>query len=165
MNIKGVEDGDSGNDEPAEIFYNGFQRPVQDVPLDAREQAAPSQDLARRIQLLSELSAIRSEPFDDDSDYFQELPPEGLLYFIIYTFIILVYIIMFIILSYLTVLLTVFSYLDDFSLWCVSKVCTRWNQLLRSHIPQTWRRFVVNCWPLYQPLKPVDDWLSVSSAL
>ncbi|XP_026812526.1 uncharacterized protein LOC113553411 [Rhopalosiphum maidis] len=138
-NTMGVEDGDSGNDEPADIFYNGFQRPVQDVPLDAREQAAPSQDLARRIQLLSELSALRTQPFDDDSDYFQELPPE--------------------------VLLTVFSYLDDFSLWCVSKVCTRWNQLLRSHIPQTWRRFVVNCWPLYQPLKPVDDWLSVSSAL
>lgn len=63
------------------------------------------------------------------------------------------------------VLLTVFSYLDDFSLWCVSKVCTRWDQLLRSHIPQTWCRFVSNCWPLYDPLKPIDDWHSVSSEL
>jgi len=83
LNIKGVEDGDSGNDEPADIFYNGFQRPVQDVPLDAREQAAPSQDLARRLQLLSEPSGLHSQPFDDDSDYFQELPPEGI-FFIVY---------------------------------------------------------------------------------
>lgn len=82
MNIKGVEDGDSGNDEPADIFYNGFQRPIQDVPLDAREQAAPSQDLARRLQLLSESSGLHSQPFDDDSDYFQELPPEGIFFIV-----------------------------------------------------------------------------------
>lgn len=61
--------------------------------------------------------------------------------------------------------MTVFSYLDDFSLWCVSKVCTRWEQLLRSHIPQTWRRLVDSCWPLYEPLRPVDDWHFAISAL
>lgn len=49
------------------------------MPLDAPgDQAAPSQDLARRLQLLSELSAPRPQPFDGDSDYFQELPPEGM---------------------------------------------------------------------------------------
>lgn len=64
------------------------------------------------------------------------------------------------------VLLTVFSYLDDFSLWCVSKVCTRWEQLLRSHIPQsTWGRLAVECWPLYEPLKPIYDMHYVSSAM
>ncbi|XP_025424331.1 uncharacterized protein LOC112693454 isoform X2 [Sipha flava] len=139
-NTMGVEDGDSGNDEPADTFYNGFQRPVQDIPLDAQIiRVGPSQDLARRLQLLSEMSAPQPQPLDGDSDYFQELPPE--------------------------VLLTVFSYLDDFSLWCVSKVCTRWEQLLRSHIPQTWRRLVDSCWPLYEPLKPVDDWHFAISAL
>ncbi|XP_050542525.1 uncharacterized protein LOC126906200 [Daktulosphaira vitifoliae] len=139
-NTMGIEDGDSGNDEPADTFYNGHQRPIQDISLDVSGNlaAAPSQDLARRLQLLSEMSAIR--PFDGDSDYFQELPPE--------------------------VLLTVFSYLDDFSLWCVSKVCTRWDQLLRSHIPQTtWCRLVDKCWPLFKPLKNVDDWHFICSSL
>lgn len=74
--VQGVEDGDSGNDEPADSFYNGFQRPVQDVP--PGDQAAPSQDLARRLQLLSQMSAPRSPPFDNDSVHFQELPPEGM---------------------------------------------------------------------------------------
>lgn len=63
-------------------------------------------------------------------------------------------------------LLTVFSYLDEFSLWCVSKVCTRWDQLLRSHTPQTtWRKLAQKCWPLYEPLIQVDDWHSDTSAM
>lgn len=72
---KGVEDGDSGNDEPADSFYNGFQRPVQDVPGD---QVAPSQDLARRLQLLSEMPVLQTQTFDIDSDHIQQLPPEGM---------------------------------------------------------------------------------------
>lgn len=156
--IKGVEDGDSGNDEPADSFYNGFQRPVQDVPGD---QVAPSQDLARRLQLLSEMPALRTQHFDGDSDHFQELPPEGMYFQYFFLMKIVLICIMFV-----TVLLTVFSYLDDFSLWCVSKVCTRWDQLLRSHIPQTrWRRLTLTCWPLYDPLKPVDDFHLVNTAM
>jgi len=69
-------------------------------------------------------------------------------------------------LLFVIVLLTVFSYLDEFSLWCVSKVCTRWDQLLRSHTPQTtWRKLAQKCWPLYEPLKQVDDWHSDTSAM
>jgi len=41
------------------------------------DEHAPSKDLARRLQLLSEVSVSRSQHFDGDSDYFQELPPEG----------------------------------------------------------------------------------------
>lgn len=78
MDIKGVEDGDSGNDEPADTFYNGLPRPIQDIPLDVQSnQVGPSQDLARRLQLLSEISTPQPQPLDGDSDYFQELPPEG----------------------------------------------------------------------------------------
>lgn len=79
MNIKGVEDGDSGNDEPADTYYNGFPRAVQDVSHDALSiRDGPSQDLVRRLQLLSEMSAPQPQPLDGDSDYFQELPPEGM---------------------------------------------------------------------------------------
>jgi len=106
--IKGVEDGDSGNDEPADTFYNGFQRPVQDVPGD---QAAPSQDLARRLQLLSEMSAPRPQPFDGDSDYFQELPPEGMCLLLLFK--ILIIILMFIWKIMVTILLTYFFFLHS----------------------------------------------------
>lgn len=161
FNIKGVEDGDSGNDEPADPFYNGF-RPIQDVLLDpSGGRVAPSQDLARRLQLLSEMAVPRPQSFDSDSDHFQELPPEGMCLLPS-----VVLIITFIYYYFCLVLLTVFSYLDDFSLWCVSKVCTRWDQLLRSHIPQTtWHRLVDNCWPLYLPFKTIEDWHFVCSEL
>lgn len=71
--IKGVEDGDSGNDEPADTLYN--LRTLQDIYVPG-VQRAPSQDLARQLQLLSEMPL--PQPSNGDNDYFQDLPPEGM---------------------------------------------------------------------------------------
>lgn len=60
----------------------------------------------------------------------------------------------------------IFSYLDDLSLWCISKVCMGWNQLVLSYVPQTtWCRLVYMCWPMFKPLRDIDDWHFAYSSL
>jgi hypothetical protein len=68
--------------------------------------------------------------------------------------------------SFVTVLLTVFSYLDDMSLWSVGNVCKRWRHLLRSHVAaEQWRIYTMQRWPLFKPLCSVQDWFKVYTEL
>lgn len=64
------------------------------------------------------------------------------------------------------VLLAVFSYLDDYSLWNVANVCQRWRTLIMYEVPlQKWEDLTIRRFPLYKPLLIVDDWFQTYTAL
>jgi hypothetical protein len=64
------------------------------------------------------------------------------------------------------VLMLVFSFLDDISLYSVGNVCRRWHQLLISQTTSAqWQTYTRRRWPLYRPLCPATDWFTVYSSL
>ncbi|XP_023715843.1 uncharacterized protein LOC111868948 [Cryptotermes secundus] len=63
-------------------------------------------------------------------------------------------------------LLAVFSYLDDVSLWIVGNVCKRWRHLLHTHVAgEQWRNYTMQRWPLFKPLCAVQDWFKIYTEL
>ena len=64
------------------------------------------------------------------------------------------------------VLMLIFSFLDDISLYAVGNVCRRWHQLLVSQTTsEQWKTYTRRRWPLYKPLCPVSDWFAIYSFL
>lgn len=64
---------------------------------------------------------------------------------------------------YSTVLLKIFSYLDDISLCNVSEVCKQWRKILETHIPQSmWKKYTKERWPLFQHVGYVSNWFQVN---
>eukprot|EP00096_Caligus_rogercresseyi_P000924 TRINITY_DN11490_c0_g1_i1.p1 TRINITY_DN11490_c0_g1~~TRINITY_DN11490_c0_g1_i1.p1 ORF type:complete len:375 (-),score=79.25 TRINITY_DN11490_c0_g1_i1:56-1180(-) len=64
------------------------------------------------------------------------------------------------------VLILIFSYLDDISLYAVGNVSHRWNSLLLSHTSsRQWHSFTQSRWPLFTPLAAITDWYSLYAAL
>ena len=64
------------------------------------------------------------------------------------------------------VLMLIFSFLDDITLYAVGNVCRRWHQLLVSQTTsEQWQIYTRRRWPLYRPLCPVKDWFSIYSSL
>ncbi|KAL1110467.1 hypothetical protein AAG570_007995 [Ranatra chinensis] len=64
------------------------------------------------------------------------------------------------------VLLVVFSYLDDMSLWSVGNVCKRWHHLLKSHMSDhIWRVYTQLRFPIYKPFFTVKSWFKVYTRL
>lgn len=64
------------------------------------------------------------------------------------------------------VLLTIFSYLDDLSIWSAMNVCRRWFGLLSTHLTSAqWQQYVTLRWPLYKPVCYVADWYKVYDQL
>ena len=64
------------------------------------------------------------------------------------------------------VLMHIFSFLDDISLYAVGNVCRRWHQLLVSQTTsEQWKTYTRRRWPLYKPLCPVSDWFAIYSHL
>lgn len=138
-----TDDGDSGNDEPTDLYYGLDRRLSQHQPVvPARPQPAPAptpprlESLAQRLELLSS----PRQPDDIIPGVMECLPPE--------------------------VLLVVFSYLDDISLWSVGNVCKRWCHLVRTHVAsEQWRTYTVQRWPLFKPLCAVTDWFRTYTQL
>lgn len=63
---------------------------------------------------------------------------------------------------FVAVLLSIFSYLDDISLWNASEVCRRWRKILEAHTPQTmWQKYLKERWPLYDSLVQKPNWFHV----
>lgn len=61
------------------------------------------------------------------------------------------------------VLLTIFSHLDDISLWNVSEVCKQWKTILETHTSQNmWKRYTKERWPLLQQMTALPNWFNVS---
>lgn len=61
------------------------------------------------------------------------------------------------------ILIKIFSYLDDLSLWTVSEVCVKWKKVLELNTPQAmWRRYTKERFPLFQQISTVTNWFQVS---
>ncbi|XP_051171238.1 uncharacterized protein LOC127288057 [Leptopilina boulardi] len=105
------------------------------------EVAGPSRpkNLSERLEILTNHKHIEHEPVSEPG-VIERLPPE--------------------------VLLTIFSYLDDLSLWSAMNVCRRWCGLLSTHLTSTqWQQYVKLRWPLYKPVSSVADWYKVYDLL
>ncbi|GAB0095921.1 Ubiquitin-conjugating enzyme E2 [Sergentomyia squamirostris] len=64
------------------------------------------------------------------------------------------------------VLLKIFSYLDDISLWNASEVCLQWKRIIETHTSQTmWKKYTRERWPLLQQIATVPNWFEMYSAL
>lgn len=64
------------------------------------------------------------------------------------------------------ILLKIFSYLDDLSLWTVSEVCRKWNTILSRNTPQVfWKRYSKERFPLFQQISFVSNWMEMYCAL
>ena len=64
------------------------------------------------------------------------------------------------------VLLGVFRYLDDISLWTAGNVCSRWRQILDAETSQDrWSRFIQLRWPLFNAQYRVKCWKTIYTKL
>nr|ACO12872.1 Ubiquitin-conjugating enzyme E2-17 kDa [Lepeophtheirus salmonis] len=63
------------------------------------------------------------------------------------------------------VLIVIFSYLDDISLYAVGNVSHRWNSLLSRISSEKWQVYTQRRWPLFVPFASIQDWYAVYSAL
>lgn len=60
------------------------------------------------------------------------------------------------------ILLKIFSYLDDISLWVSSEVCKKWKIILARYIPQAyWMLRIKERFPLFQQITAVSNWMDV----
>lgn len=92
-------------------------------------------NLSERLEILSNHKHIEHEPINEPG-LVERLPPE--------------------------VLLAIFSYLDDISLWLAANVCRRWCGLVSTHVTQSqWEQHVKLRWPLYKPIGCIKDWYKV----
>uniref|UniRef100_A0A1B6LGA5 E2 ubiquitin-conjugating enzyme n=2 Tax=Graphocephala atropunctata TaxID=36148 RepID=A0A1B6LGA5_9HEMI len=135
-----TDDGDSGNDEPTDLFSGPERRSSNQggAPQPAPPTTPPprSDPVANRLELLT----TPREPDNCSPHIVECLPPE--------------------------VLLAVFSYLDDISLWCVGHVCKRWRQVLQSYkTAESWHTYTLRRWPLYKPIYNIQDWFTVYTQL
>ncbi|ELU14345.1 hypothetical protein CAPTEDRAFT_220586 [Capitella teleta] len=134
-----TDSGDSGTEEPNEEtdFYMKPQTKASERTM-VPTTAVRGDRLAERITNLSCPREYQSEKLDDG--LIDSLPPE--------------------------VLLNVFRFLDDISLWSAGKVCNRWRQLLEAETSDDcWRRFIQLRWPLFHPVYKVECWRTVFSRL
>lgn len=135
-----TDDGDSGNDEPTDLFCPVERHVLHHQGDDAGEAMAPAPPRPDPVAVRLEILSTPHEPDNLTPGLVECLPPE--------------------------VLLAVFSYLDDMSLWSVGNVCKRWRHLLHSDVtPDIWRIYTQRRWPLFKPICTVDDWFKVYSKL
>ena len=159
-------DHDSGNDEPQEFLFKnanlvgavGVERSKQDEetkPIEsvyyenrvstAAKKYVPNHHLTPiKVESLSEKLAQLSLPRNHEGNLPENvvdlLPPE--------------------------VLMVIFAFLDDISLFAVGNVCRRWHQLLRSQTTsEQWFVYTRRRWPLYNPMIYIQDWFSTYCAL
>ncbi|XP_067626008.1 uncharacterized protein morgue [Eurosta solidaginis] len=64
------------------------------------------------------------------------------------------------------IMVIIFSYLDDISMWKASEVCKQWRSILEQNTSQImWMRYLKERWPLFQCIVDVPNWLKLYSAL
>lgn len=152
---------DSGNDEPplpSELHlepalnqhknhYHDYQSIPRNVAIEyykqlrdltaeqRRNREGENTELAALIQILSHPAEVRN-PIISDVEI-GALPVE--------------------------VLIHIFSYLDDISLWVVSEVSKQWKEIVEINSPETlWRRGLKERWPLFVSKVEVRNWFKVS---
>lgn len=61
------------------------------------------------------------------------------------------------------VLLQIFTYLDDLSIFSISQVCKKFTKIVETHTPQTvWKKYIFQRFPLYQQISTIPNWFHVS---
>ncbi|XP_019867904.1 uncharacterized protein LOC109596664 isoform X2 [Aethina tumida] len=64
------------------------------------------------------------------------------------------------------VLIIMFTYLDEISLWSIGQVCTRWREILFMCVkPERWRDYTRKRWPLLPVLNQDQDWYELYSSM
>lgn len=64
------------------------------------------------------------------------------------------------------ILVIIFSYLDDMSMWKASEVCKQWHNIIAQNTSQQmWRKYFKERWPLFQNLVDVQDWMKLYGSL
>lgn len=64
------------------------------------------------------------------------------------------------------ILLKIFSYLDDLSLFTVSEVCRKWKIILERNTTQVfWKRYIKERFPLFQQISFVSNWMQMYCSL
>uniref|UniRef100_A0A1B6C8V9 E2 ubiquitin-conjugating enzyme n=2 Tax=Clastoptera arizonana TaxID=38151 RepID=A0A1B6C8V9_9HEMI len=135
-----IDDGDSGNDEPNDLCYGAIERRMPQE--QDRDRVQPAASVLRDYNIASRIEMLSNPRVPDMVNHrkIEDFPAE--------------------------VLLAVFSYLDDLSLWTISNVCKRWRDLILSLTnPNIWRKYTLRRWPLYKPLCKIQNWFRVYSYL
>lgn len=61
------------------------------------------------------------------------------------------------------VLLQIFSYLDDLSMWSVSEVCKQWRDILEENTHQAmWKKYTRERFPIFVGISHIPNWFHVS---
>ncbi|EDW77803.1 uncharacterized protein Dwil_GK24680 [Drosophila willistoni] len=64
------------------------------------------------------------------------------------------------------VMLKIFAYLDDMSLWVASEVCKHWHDIIGKNTSQTmWKTYIKQRWPLFECLTDNPDWCKLYGSL
>ncbi|KAH8298351.1 hypothetical protein KR018_007335 [Drosophila ironensis] len=64
------------------------------------------------------------------------------------------------------VMLKIFAYLDDMSLWMASEVCKQWHDIVAKNTAQSmWKTCIKQRWPLFESLADNPDWYRLYGAL
>ncbi|ALC38560.1 morgue [Drosophila busckii] len=64
------------------------------------------------------------------------------------------------------VMLKIFAYLDDISLWMASEVCKQWQDIIAKNTAQSmWKAYIKQRWPLYESLADQPDYYKLYGAL
>lgn len=64
------------------------------------------------------------------------------------------------------IMVIIFSYLDDMSMWKASEVCKQWHNIIAQNTSQQmWRKYFKERWPLFQSLVDVQDWMKLYGSL
>ncbi|WAR11712.1 UBC9-like protein, partial [Mya arenaria] len=134
-----ADSGDSGNEEP-DMAQDFCERPM--MPSSAAHARA-TREVSHKMDRLAERIGMLTIPRERDNipeGLVDSLPPE--------------------------VLLVVFKYLDDISLWTAGMVCPRWQQLLQGETTETrWHEFIKLRWPLFSPNYKVKNWKTIYTKL
>ncbi|XP_001845910.2 uncharacterized protein LOC6035786 [Culex quinquefasciatus] len=136
------DDEDSGNDEPPENGSEAKDRDDEDGGGGGSADSDVERPRPSAPRNLNQYLDMLSQPRDSDEcqQKICSLPVE--------------------------VLLSIFSYLDDLSLWNVSEVCKQWKRILEVHTPQQmWKKYTKERWPLFQQISTIPNWLHMYGAL
>ncbi|KAH8262964.1 hypothetical protein KR044_002536 [Drosophila immigrans] len=64
------------------------------------------------------------------------------------------------------VMLKIFAYLDDISLWLASEVCKQWHDIIAKNTAQSmWKSYIKQRWPLFESLAEQPDCYKLYGAL
>ncbi|KAH8378082.1 hypothetical protein KR093_009087 [Drosophila rubida] len=64
------------------------------------------------------------------------------------------------------VMLKIFAYLDDMSLWMASEVCKQWHEIISKNTAQSmWQSYIKQRWPLFESLAEQPDCYKLYGAL